>query len=178
MERRIALKNMAAAMGAMVSLPTWASGWSNSSLGKVQYTTVGQAEVLKAIVESIIPKTDTPGAGELGVATFVQRMVTECYDKKAQETFSKGIDAVEAQSTKSFSKSFADASKEQQLQILKDIEKSNDPDQKGFFGMVKNLTIQGYMSSEYVMTNLTHFEFIPARYHGCVPVKKGMSTDN
>ena len=178
MERRVALKNMAAAMGAMVSLPTWASGWSDASLGKVQYTTVGQAEVLKAIVEAIIPKTDTPGAGELGVATFVQRMVTDCYDKKTQDIFSKGIDVVDAQSTKAFSKPFTEAGKDQQLQILKGLEKSSDPDQKGFFGMVKNLTIQGYMSSEYVMTNLTHFEFIPARYHGCVPVKKGMSTDN
>lgn len=178
MERRVALKNMAAAMGAMVSLPVWASGWNHSSLGEVKYTMAGQAEVLKSVVEAIIPKTDTPGAGELGVATFVQRMVTDCYDKKAQDTFSKGIDAVEAQSTKNFGKSFADATKAQQLQLLKEFEKSADSDQKAFFGMVKNLTIQGYMSSEYVMTNLTHFEFIPARYHGCVPVKKGMSTDN
>jgi hypothetical protein len=178
MERRVALKNMAAAMGAMVSLPVWASGWNNSSLGEVKYTSAGQAEVLKSIVESIIPKTDTPGAGELGVATFVQRMVTDCYDQKTQDTFSKGIDAVDGQSTKSFGKSFADSSKIQQLQLLKELEKSTDPDQKAFFGMVKNLTIQGYMSSEYVMTNLTHFEFIPGRYHGCVPVKKGKVSDN
>jgi hypothetical protein len=26
------------------------------------------------------------------------------------------------------------------------------------------------MTSEYVMTNLTHYEMIPGRYHGCVPV--------
>jgi len=159
-------------------LPVWASGWNNTSLGEAGYAAAGQAEVLKAIVETIIPKTDTPGAGELGVATFVQRMVTDCYDKKAQNTFSKGIDAVEAQSKQSFSKSFADLDKAQQLKLLKDMEKSTDPDQKGFLGMTKNLTIQGYMSSEYVMTNLTHFEFIPARYHGCVPVKKGAASDN
>jgi hypothetical protein len=173
MERRVALKSMAAAMGAMVSLPVWASGWNNASLGKVEFSALGQAETLKGAVEAIIPKTDTPGAGELGVATFVQRMVTDCYDKKTQDAFAKGIDNLDAQSKKTFQKSFSDITNAQQLQLLQEAEKSTDPDTKGFFGLLKSLTIQGYMSSEYVMTNLTHFEFIPARYHGCVPVVKG-----
>ncbi|WP_229216461.1 gluconate 2-dehydrogenase subunit 3 family protein [Dyadobacter sp. 3J3] len=173
MERRVALKGMAAAMGAMVSLPVWASGWNDSSLGKVKFSGAGQAEILKGAVDAIIPATDTPGAGELGVATFVRRMVTDCYDKKTQDTFDKGIAGLDAQSSKSFGKSFTEASKAQQLQLLQETEKSSDSETKSFFGLLKNLTIQGYMSSEYVMTNLTHFEFIPARYHGCVPVVKG-----
>lgn len=173
MERRVALKGMAAAMGAIVSLPAWASGWNDASLGKVKFSGVGQAEILKGAVEAIIPATDTPGAGELGVAIFVQRMVTDCYDKKTQDAFDKGLAGLDAQSTKSFGKSFIEASKTQQLQLLQELEKSNDSETKSFFGLLKNLTIQGYMSSEYVMTNLTHFEFIPARYHGCVPVVKG-----
>lgn len=173
MERRVALKGMAAAMGAIVSLPAWASGWNDSSIGKVKFSGAGQAEILKGAVEAIIPATDTPGAGELGVAIFVQRMVTDCYDKKTQDAFDKGLAGLDAQSNKSFGKSFTDASKTQQLQLLQELEKSNDSETKSFFGLLKNLTIQGYMSSEYVMTNLTHFEFIPGRYHGCVPVVKG-----
>ncbi|MCF0058153.1 gluconate 2-dehydrogenase subunit 3 family protein [Dyadobacter sp. CY356] len=173
MERRIALKGMAAAIGAIVSLPAWASGWNDSSLGNVKFSGVGQAEILKVAVEAIIPKTDTPGAGELGVATFVQRMVTDCYDKKTQDVFAKGIAGLDAQSNKSFGKAFTEASKTQQTQLLQELEKSSDSETKSFFGLLKNLTIQGYMSSEYVMTNLTHFEFIPGRYHGCVPVAKG-----
>ncbi|MEO6685800.1 MAG: gluconate 2-dehydrogenase subunit 3 family protein [Dyadobacter sp.] len=173
MERRVALKGMAAAIGAMVSLPAWASGWNDASLGNVKFSEAGQAEILKGAVDAIIPATDTPGAGELGVATFVQRMVTDCYDKKTQDTFNNGIAGLDAQSNKNFGKPFTDASKTQQLQLLQELEKSTDSEKAGFFGLLKNLTIQGYMSSEYVMTNLTHFEFIPARYHGCVPVVKG-----
>jgi hypothetical protein len=172
MERRVALKNMAAAMGAMVVLPSWASGWNNKTLSAARILSADQSATLAAVVESIIPETDTPGAGELGVSDFVQKMVKDCYDKKTQENLVKGVAAIEAQSSKTFGKSFADASKEQKLQVLEGIEKSSDADQKAFFGLVKNLTIQGYMSSEYVMTNLTHYEMIPARYHGCVPVKK------
>lgn len=173
MERRVALKSMAIAMGAMANLPAWASGWSKKTLEKGSLLAADQSKILAGMVEAIIPKTDTPGAGELGVGKFVQKMVTDCYDKKAQDTLSKGLDALEVESKKTFGKSFADVSRPQQTQLLKQFESSTDADSKAFFGMVKNLTIQGYMSSEYVMTNITHYEMIPARYHGCVPVKKG-----
>ena len=172
MERRVALKSMALAMGAMAGLPAWASGWSKSSLPNDVLLSADQSKTLSGVVESIIPKTDTPGAGELGVAAFVQIMVKDCYDKKAQDSLSKGIDTLESLSEKNFGKPFTGASKEQKVQLLQEMEKGGDAQQKAFFGMVKNLTIQGYMSSEYVMTNLTHYEMVPARYHGCVPVKK------
>jgi hypothetical protein len=172
MERRVALKNMAAAMGAMVTIPAWASGWNRNAVSAVGLLSAGKAETLALVVEAIIPKTDTPGAGELGVAGFVEKMVKDCYDTKAQSGLSAGIEAIEAISQKSYNKSYADLTKPQQLSVLEGIEKGNDTDMKGFLGLVKNLTIQGYMSSEYVMTNITHYEMIPARYHGCVPVKQ------
>jgi hypothetical protein len=173
MERRVALKSMAIAVGAMANLPAWASGWSKKTLENEMLFAADQSKILAGMVEAIIPKTDTPGAGELGVGNFVQKMVKDCYDKKAQDTLSTGLDSLESESKKTFSKSFADITRPQQTQLLKQIESSSDAGSKAFFGMVKNLTIQGYMSSEYVMTNITHYEMIPARYHGCVPVKKG-----
>ncbi|MCE6990833.1 gluconate 2-dehydrogenase subunit 3 family protein [Dyadobacter sp. CY323] len=172
MERRVALKSMALAMGAMATLPSWASGWSKGSLPKGILLSADQSKNLAAMVETIIPKTDTPGAGELGVSDFVQKMVKDCYDSKAQANLASGISNLDEQSIQKFGKSFADAGKDQRLSLLKEAEKSTDADQKAFFGLVKNLTIQGYMSSEYVMTNITHYEMIPARYHGCVPVSK------
>jgi len=173
MERRVALKSMAVAMGAMAGLPAWASGWSKSTLEKGTLLAADQSKILAALVETIIPKTDTPGAGELGVGAFVQKMVTDCYDSKAQASLKSGISNLDEQSIQRFGKSYADASKEQQMQMLQDIDKGSDTAEKAFLGMVKNLTIQGYMSSEYVMTNLTHYEMVPARYHGCVPITKG-----
>ena len=50
--------------------------------------------------------------------------------------------------------------------------KSENSAEKSFIQLVKGLTIKGYLSSEYVMTNLRIYEYAPARYHGCVPVKK------
>ena len=172
MQRRVALKNMALTMGALASLPSWASGWSKSAIGSGGLLAEDQAQVLLAVVEAIIPKTDTPGAGELGVHKFVEKMVKDCYDKNAQDNLVSGINKINTASMTAYGKPFAGISQTQKLELLGNLQKSNDAEEKAFLGMVKNLTIQGYMNSEYVMTNITHYEMVPARYHGCVPVKK------
>lgn len=163
---------MAVAMGAMAGMPAWATGWSKAGIVPGKLLSADQAGVLQAVVETIIPKTDTPGAAELGVDKFVQKMFTDCYDKKTQDGLSAWVSALDAQSVKRFGKSYAAASSAEKLQLLQDQQKNDDASSKASFGMVKNLTIQGYMYSEYVMTNITHYEMIPGRYHGCVPVKK------
>ncbi len=159
-------------MGAMAGLPAWASGWSKESIVAGRVLSVDQASVLLAAVETIIPKTDTPGAGELGVDKFVQKMITDCYDKKTQSGLASGLSNLDEQSVQLYGKSFTETSAAQKIKLLQDFEKSSDASTKSFFGLLKNLTIQGYMNSEYVMTNITHYEMIPGRYHGCVPVKK------
>ncbi|WP_439556320.1 gluconate 2-dehydrogenase subunit 3 family protein [Dyadobacter sp.] len=173
MERRVALKSMALAVGALANLPAWASGWNKETVTTGGFLSADQSKNLTAIVETMIPKTDTPGAGELGVGDFVQKMVKDCYDSKAQTSFASGISNLDKQSVQQFGKSFAEADKDQRLQLLQTLEKSQEPDDRGFFSLLKNLTIQGYMTSEYVMTNITHYEMVPARFHGCVPVTKG-----
>jgi hypothetical protein len=125
------------------------------------------------MVQTIIPKTDTPGAGDLGVNKFVELMVKDCFDDKAQKVFQSGLSELEHKSKQEYQLSFSAASDAQRKKLLENFSAGGNEAQKAFFNMVKNLTIQGYMSSEYVMTNLTHYELVPARYHGCVPIKLG-----
>jgi hypothetical protein len=40
-----------------------------------------------------------------------------------------------------------------------------------FYQTVKERTIQAYTSSEFFLTKVQVYELVPARYHGCVPVK-------
>ncbi len=168
MQRRVALKNMAAAVGLM-SLPTWASGWNKTTVAASTALTPGQEALLAEIVETIIPATDTPGAKELGVHQFVQKMVADCFEKKVQEGFTTGLNQVEETAKKNGASSFAALDKAGRAELLKGFEAGGDPG-KEFYGLVKGLTIRGYMTSEYVMTNLTGYEMVPGRYHGCVPV--------
>ena len=172
MQRRAALKTFALSIGNTLVLPSWANAWSKETLH--QPSTIlssSQESLLAEIVETIIPKTDTPGAKELNVDKFVALMVADCYDAKAQDTFAKGLKAVDEIAKKDYGKAFVEAEPVQRLAILNKMDKSGSDTEKGFIRLVKNITIQGYLNSEYVMTNLRVFEFIPGRYHGCVPAK-------
>lgn len=158
-------------MGGLIALPAWASNWTPETVRATRpLLSLSQTDLLASMVEAIIPKTDTPGARDLNVHLFVQKMVNDCYPAATQETLKKGLDELDTQAQKLFSKPFAEGDATQQTALLTQL--SQDATRKDFYGLVKNLTIRGYLSSEYVMTNLTHYQFIPGHYYGCVPVKK------
>ena len=176
MERRNALITLAGAVAGLISLPAWASGWSAETV-RLNRTLLspGQSDLLADVAETFIPATDTATADRLGakalnVHQFIQKIVADCSDKATQDVFLKGLTTVDDLARKSFGKPFNEGDATQRTALLTQLSQSADPAQKSFYGLVKNLTIRGYMSSEHVMTNLTHFEFIPGRYHGCVPV--------
>lgn len=171
MERRNALKIVAGAVGGLISLPAWASGWTTETVRSArQFLSLSQADLLADMVETIIPATDTLGAKALNVHQFIQKMVADCYDKPAQETFRKGLDSLDGLAQTAFNKPFSAGDVTQRTALLTQLSQSADPAQKDFYSLVKGLTIRGYMSSEYVMTNLTKYQFIPGHYYGCVPV--------
>ncbi|WP_460909498.1 gluconate 2-dehydrogenase subunit 3 family protein [Spirosoma areae] len=162
---------MAGAVGGLISLPAWANGWTSESVRSTgQLLVQSQADVLAEMVETLIPATDTPGAKALNIHQFIQKMVTDCYELNAQDTLRNGLNALDGLAQTAFGKPFVQGDAAQRTALLTQL--AQDTTHKDFYALVKNLTIRGYMSSEYVMTNLTHYEFIPGRYHGCVPVNE------
>jgi hypothetical protein len=172
MKRRQLVKGMAATLGGMLVLPAWAEAWTPAALS-IHPTQLSSLEetLLAEIVESIIPKTDTPGAKELEVQRFISAILTDCYDQKSRDVFTKGLQTVEQLSQKSQAQSFLKSTPEQRLAVLSKMAESDDLDTKSFARMVKNLTIRGYLSSEFVMTKLKGYQMAPGFYDGCVPVK-------
>ncbi|MBL7818364.1 MAG: gluconate 2-dehydrogenase subunit 3 family protein [Saprospiraceae bacterium] len=170
MERRKVIKNIALSLGSLVTMPAWASGWNVESI----HTTpdMPNEALLAELVETIIPKTQTSGAKDLGVHQFIQKIVTDCFDKKAQDNFAQVLGQIDPLSIKAFGKPFAQGDAAQRISVLQNLSKSEDKNQQDFYRTLRGLTIQGYTSSEYYMTKFTDYEMAPARYLGCVPVKK------
>ena len=172
MQRRNALKSVAVAVGGLVALPSWAKGWNAQSVAKSAKIGLSQEALLAEIVETIIPETTTPGAKSLKVHQFALRMIQDCYGETAQKNLLYGLTATDEMAQKTHSKAFADCNAEQRLDTLKKMTESPDGGSKQFVSMIKNLTIQGYQNSEYVMVNIQKYTMAPGFYHGCVPVKK------
>jgi hypothetical protein len=171
MNRRAVLQNLATAAGGLLVLPAWANGWNKASVMSFETGfSLGQDALLAEMVETIIPATDTPGAKALHVHTFIQKMITDCYEQDVQQNTLKGLLTVEELSKQQFGQPFVACPASQRMDILGRLEKSEDTQQKSFYSLIKELTIQGYLSSEYVMVNHSNYQMAPGHYYGCVPV--------
>lgn len=170
MQRRSALKSLTVAFGGLMSLPSWAQGWTPETVKGPSLLSVAEEDTLAEIVETIIPETTTPGAKSLKVHEFALRMINDCYGESAQKNLKKGLADTNSAAQQAYGKVFAACDGKQRLDLLKKL--ADTADTKPFVSMVKNLTIQGYQNSEYVMVNIQKYNMAPGFYHGCVPVKK------
>jgi gluconate 2-dehydrogenase subunit 3-like protein len=175
MERRSAIRNLVIIAGGSILLPACKSTPENSSipLKNIKINT-DQERLLADIASTIIPKTDTPGAKEVGAHLFVLKMLDDLYEKEMQQRFIEGIKQLEAGTKTQFGKSFIDCTADQKQKILFGIESKKGYGQEvlDFYEIMKARTIEGYLTSKYVMTNLVKYEMIPThKYDGYYPVK-------
>ncbi len=170
MERRIALEQLALVTGSLIALPAWANAWTRTSLpvGKALLTD-SQSDLLTRLIDTLIPASDTPGAKDLAVPDFVQRMVADCYEPAIQQNVKDGLAAVDALAQERFNQSFSACDANQRMDVLKAMEQSPEKPRKDVYALIKNLTIQGYTTSEYVMTKFLNYTMIPGHFYGCVP---------
>lgn len=174
MKRRTLIKELMLVAGGFMLVPACLQPHGKSDAVFKHFTiTDAQAQLLKAVTSAIIPATDTPGAGELGCHLFVLKMLDDCYETKTQERFIKGLNNLDDYAKNRFTHSFLKCTEQQQQEILNDIEekKPTDADLTKFYELMKQRTIEGYMTSKYVLTNINKYEFIPSeKYNGYVPV--------
>lgn len=163
MERRVAIKQVLIFAGGMALLPSFLKGAGKASIQTKNLAVSGEQEKLLAeIAEIIIPKTTTPGAKDLGLHLFVLKMIDDCYEKAVQEKFMSGLKTFEGLDA---------AALKQQLIAVNSGKSVASEDTKSFYKLMKQQTINGYVNSKYVMTNLVVWELIPGRYNGYFPVK-------
>jgi hypothetical protein len=173
-QRRAALKNLLLIAGGTMLLPSCLNSDRKVSipLNNLQIS-ADDEELLAEIAETIIPKTNTPGAKELGVHQFVLVMVDDCSSREEQQAFSNGMKLVNKVSKEKYGKPFVKCTPEQRQQLLTKIDANEfeaDKSLNEFFSQTKRYTIQGYLKSQYVMSNLLVYELVPGRFHGSVPV--------
>jgi len=170
--RRRALKSLVFASAGMVLIPSCMSDRSKSSLllKKIKITADDEA-LMAELCETILPKTNTPGAKDLSAHLFVLMMVDDCRKKEDQDKFIKGLEAFKKFSKQTINKDFVKADPVERKRLLDGIiaKMDEENDLNAFFKMTKGLTIQAYTSSEFYLTNVQVYELVPGRYHGCVP---------
>lgn len=182
-DRREALRKTALLMGAAVSASAMA-GLLNGCKAtpdlnyKPVFFNEDQARLVSELAGIIMPKTDTPGAKEVGVPNFIDKMINECYKKEDQDRFLAGLATFDEDAKKAHGDSFIYLKPEEQLAFVKKYNEESvkaskeKPGPKPFFLMAKELTLMGYFTSEVGATKVLQYEAVPGAYKGCIPLKE------
>lgn len=178
MNRRELLKMIALTTGtAMIG---GKSLFAFSDTGQSDHSFSSQdVERLDELAETILPRTDTPGAKDAGVGEFMALFVSDCYTPSEREVFYFGLAQLEARSRAAYERDFIALSGEQRLELVTELDREamahaqeqadSEEALPHYFTMMKQLTLFGFFTSEVGATEVLRYEAVPGRYEGCAP---------
>jgi hypothetical protein len=117
----------------------------------LKFFTEAENRLLIEMSERIIPKDErSGGAKEARVSEYID-MIANIANEQTKKDWRDGIAAINKMSRDMFSKDFADASEQQQIQLLTNISKNETKPQtteEKFFKLMKSATVDGYYTSK------------------------------
>ena len=113
---------------------------ASPAAGQSAFLSAAELATLAALADAIIPRTYTPGAADAGVPAVIDRRLAA--NPELAERFRAGTQALEADARSRFHVAFASLTPAQQVELL--TPRQQDP----FFRMIKDMTIEGYYSSQ------------------------------
>ncbi|WP_413995663.1 gluconate 2-dehydrogenase subunit 3 family protein [Maribacter sp. 2307ULW6-5] len=190
MDRRKALKHTGLWVGAAVATPTLLSllqscknearpAWQPEFFSDHEAMTIG------ALVDTILPRTDTPGALDVKVDVFLDKVFSRTYDAEGQNQIRQEIAAFNEEAQENFGGPFAQLTNGDQAKMLVTAEKKSatfnpgiwgktvgDQEPVGFYRSIKAMAIWAYMTSEEIGENVLSYDPMPGNYEGCKPVSE------
>ncbi|MEM6841270.1 MAG: gluconate 2-dehydrogenase subunit 3 family protein [Bacteroidota bacterium] len=197
MDRRSALKQAALLAGGLAWLPSCDFGPKRVAiaLNNLQLDASLQ-DLLAKVAATIIPSEPeesneaapseaVPGAEELDLYQFILIMVDDCMEKKDQTAFTNGLQQLIPFTKMFLEKPFPQKEPLENEKILTQVMEMKEvpivpiegseenpavylSDIQKFMDITKRYTIQGYMISEYFMTEKFPYKLVPGPYQACV----------
>jgi len=132
---------------------------------KATFFNDAEMKTLRALVDVILPATDSPAASAADTHYFIDLAIPACASATAQKTFRAGLKALG-------DKRFASVDSQAQIAMLKmrataDKEHAYDD---SFFKILKDYTLAGYFLSEVGATQALAYERVPGGFQGDVPL--------
>lgn len=188
--RRAALARSAAILGGALSASTIAgvlagcgdqkARGADAAVQTLHALTPAQEQLVAAVAEVILPATDTPGARDVGVSLFVDRMLADYYTTDARAQFLAGLARLDARALSQHGHPFVSCAAAQQFALIDALDAQlfdsraivagaaaratggardsspadthaahvEDVDPRAFYGVLKELTLAGYYTSE------------------------------
>jgi len=155
MQRRELLRVLGATT-ALALIPGEAvAAWTRVASGIPPANGLTEAQLARvaAIADTILPRTDTPGASDVGVPDFVNVIVSENYRDAERDAFVAALEQIDPAA-------------------IATLESGTDrrAEPARTYWRLKGLVIHGYFTSERVMKDVLHYEVMPGKFDGDAPM--------
>ena len=152
--------------------------WTPRLLSPQQIVTV------RAMADHLLPTTTTPGAADLEVERFIDRVLRDFTSEADQQTFLTGLTAFETRCQTEFGRSFTALTPAERDSIFRQYEAEAPPlpptiwggqisesvEPPTFYRMFKQMAVTGYFNSELVGEQLLAYDPIPGGFEPCMPL--------
>lgn len=188
MHRRELLKMIAATTGTALIGGKAVLAYSSEGTAGAEVLSADDVELLDAVAEAILPRTDTPGASDAKVAEFMQVFVRDCYTSAEQDRFLSGPVDIRERCQQQYGRPFQQLEDAERSELIETLDQeartllegsgegSPEVDAPGdvhYFTMIKQLTLFGFFTSEVGATEALRYVAVPGSYDGCAPYEQG-----
>ncbi|MBK8504650.1 MAG: gluconate 2-dehydrogenase subunit 3 family protein [Saprospiraceae bacterium] len=188
MDRRKALRKTGLLAGASVVLPTFLallqSCKTESPLEyQPQFFDADEARFISALIDTILPRTDTPGALDVKADIFMDKVFAQIYDAAAQQKIRSEMAAFNELCKNKYGKVFSKLGETERTAVLQEAEVTSGKfngsvwgtavgkqEPVGFYRSIKSMALWAYFSSEEIGKNVLSYDPIPQEFKGCIPL--------
>jgi len=132
-----------------------------------QYLNEEQFDTIWQMAELILPKTDSPGANDVGVTPFIDQLFGQFFEDEEKARYENGLSDFLLKCSDEYGKSFVGLKKEIQMAYLEKLDNEGGPDT--FFRSIKQIVLWAYFTSEEGMKSMNYLP-VPGRFNGCIQI--------
>jgi hypothetical protein len=131
-----------------------------------------EAATIRAIADTVIPRTDTPGALDVGAPAFIAVLFDEWASDDDRASLRAGLAEVEARANAQYGKGWAalDADTAQREIAWAEADTKTPSAGQRAIRRVKSWTVHAWLTSEVIQTDVMHKRIIHGGYDGCVEI--------
>ncbi|MES1156321.1 MAG: gluconate 2-dehydrogenase subunit 3 family protein [Alphaproteobacteria bacterium] len=156
-------------------MAVFAASCANNTPHTPGFFAAGEMATLRALVDVMLPETDSPAASAARTHDFIDLVAGACASPTQQQTLRKGLADLDTQAQTQHGAKYAALTPEQQAALLTpraEADQALDFD-TSFFKILKDFTFTGYFLSEIGATQALAYEQVPGGYIGVTELKPG-----
>lgn len=154
--------------------------WSARAFSRIATTSpdvlrADERVILSAIADALLPRTETPGALDVGVPAFVELLIAEWASPDDASLVRRGLLALDAHAAAVHGRGWAQLDDAQRAAEIAWSEQSGGSPSEGerAFRRLKGWITHGWLTSERIRKDVLKVKVVPGTYSGCAPVSTG-----